>query len=271
MSGTAMHGFRDVDAARDPGEFIRYLQQVTEAPHMRARSEERLRRSAIVPGMTVADLGCGLGGDTLLLARQVAPGGGRAIGLDRSAAMIGFARGRPDGAGLPVEFREADISTLPFADASLDACWMERVLIHVADPEAVLREILRALRPGGQAVLQEYDYRTLVFDAPDREVSEMVAAEFRNALRHLVIGLELPRLCRTLGFSRVEVVPGLLPMPSFAWTSEAGRWREHLAALVDGGRLDEARAAAWWRSMQEADAAGAMLCSLTGFAVYATR
>ena len=79
------------------------------------------------------------------------------------------------------------------------------------------------------------------------------------------------RLLRHTFITVSEVIPGLLPMPSFAWVSAAGRWREHLAALVDGGRITEERAAAWWRFQQEADAAGTMLGTLVTYSVFATR
>jgi len=159
MARSSIVGFRDVDASHDPADLIRYLQTVSEVPFVRDRAQARLTRSRIAPGHVVADLGCGLGGDTIMLARQVSPSGGRAIGIDRSRAMLEHARARAKASGLPIEFREGDIRSLPFEDASLDACWMERVLIYADDPAAVLAEVRRVLRPGGQAVVQEYDYR----------------------------------------------------------------------------------------------------------------
>jgi SAM-dependent methyltransferase len=52
----------------------------------------------------------------------------------------------------PVDF-PADLTRLPFEDASWDCLYASHVLEHVADDEAALREIRRVLRPGGLAIL----------------------------------------------------------------------------------------------------------------------
>jgi len=258
-------------APPDAALLLRYLQDVSEQPHMRDRAQARLAASAIAPGQVVADLGCGVGGDTLMLARHVAPGGGRATGIDINRTAVEFAARRPDAAGLPVAFRQGDAMALGFGAGELDAVWMERVLSHADDPPAILREIRRVLRPGGQAVLHEFDWRTFVLDAPDREVTEFLVARLASGMANPAVARSLARLCRDAGFSRVEVVPGLLTMPSLGWAAAVGRWLEHLATLVNRNMIEEERAAAWYDSMREADEAGAMVCTLTSFTVYATR
>lgn len=52
----------------------------------------------------------------------------------------------------PVDF-PADLTRLPFEDASWDCLYASHVLEHIADDEAALREIRRVLRPGGLAIL----------------------------------------------------------------------------------------------------------------------
>lgn len=52
----------------------------------------------------------------------------------------------------PVDF-PADLTRLPFADASWDCIYASHVLEHIADDEGALREIRRVLRPGGLAIL----------------------------------------------------------------------------------------------------------------------
>jgi ubiquinone/menaquinone biosynthesis C-methylase UbiE len=269
-------GGGEAGAPPDAALLLRYLQDVSEQPHMRARSQERLAGSAIAPGQVVADIGCGVGGDTLMLARHVAsgagaPGGGHVTGIDISRTAVDFAAARPDAAGLPVSFRQGDAASLPFRAGELDACWMERVLATVPNPAAMLGEIRRALRTGGQAVLHEFDWRTFVLDAPDREVTELLVARLSSGMANPAVARSLARLCREAGFARVEVVPGLLVMPNLAWAAAVGRWFEHLATLVNRRMVDEDRAAAWYDSVREADEAGAMVCTLTSFTVYATR
>lgn len=68
----------------------------------------------------------------------------------------------------PVDF-PADLTRLPFADASWDCIFASHVLEHVADDERALREIRRVLRPGGIAVLPVpvSQGRTEEYAAPD--------------------------------------------------------------------------------------------------------
>ncbi len=271
MARSSIVGFRDVDASHDPADLIRYLEAVSEVPFVRERARARLARSRIAPGHAVAGLGCGLGGDTIMLARHVGPGGGRATGIDRSRAMLDHARARPDAAGLPIEFREGDIRALPFPDASLDACWMERVLIYADDPAAVLAEVRRVLRPGGQAVVQEYDYRGLLYDAPDAGLSERMRAGVTAAFAQPAIGASLLRHAHAAGFAALDLATDLPRWPDFEWSAAAGRWRELLARLVEEGAASEARAEAWWEHMRTAYDGGRGACFFASFTLFATR
>jgi hypothetical protein len=127
------------------------------------------------------------------------------------------------------------------------------------------------LRPGGVAVLCEADYRSLVIDAEDREVSERLCAAFAASMRHPWIGSALPRLAQQAGLSavRLEVEPNLAP--SFEFASAAQRWPEVLAGLVDGGTIPEARAEDWWRAQRAAAERGVMVSAITFFVAFARR
>jgi SAM-dependent methyltransferase len=80
----------------------------------------------------------------------------RAIGLDLSAVMLDAARDRATTAGAPLLRAAGD--RLPLADECLAGCRTERVLMHVADPEAVLAEVVRCVRPGGLSIVFEPDW-----------------------------------------------------------------------------------------------------------------
>lgn len=91
----------------------------------------------------VLDVGCGAG--------QVAKAVKRArpdldvLGCDVSHAAIAAASESAAG----VAFRLAAAERLPFDDGELDFVWIFDVLEHVDDPEAVLREVARVLKPAG--------------------------------------------------------------------------------------------------------------------------
>ena len=102
------------------------------------------------PGRTVLDLGCGAGTDLLIAAQMVGPGG-RAIGIDMTAAMLDRARASAQEMGLAnVEVHESLVETLPVDDASVDVVISNGVIDLIVDKEAVFDEIDRVLRPGGR-------------------------------------------------------------------------------------------------------------------------
>ncbi|QZP38039.1 class I SAM-dependent methyltransferase [Halobaculum magnesiiphilum] len=74
--------------------------------------------------------------------------------FDYSAGML--RRAREDG----FQGVRADAATLPVRDASLDAVVVADALHHFPDPESAIREVERALAPGGVLVIREFDPST---------------------------------------------------------------------------------------------------------------
>jgi SAM-dependent methyltransferase len=92
----------------------------------------------------VLDVGCGAG--QVAKAVKHARPDLEVFGCDLSrSALEGAAT--PDDGG--VAFRLATAERLPFADGEMDFVWIFDVLEHVEDPEVVLREVHRVLKPGG--------------------------------------------------------------------------------------------------------------------------
>jgi 2-polyprenyl-6-hydroxyphenyl methylase / 3-demethylubiquinone-9 3-methyltransferase len=96
-------------------------------------------------GATALDVGCGGG----LLAEEVARLGFRVTGVDPSGPSLAAAREHAKAGGLDIEYLEGVGEALPVADATFDLVYCCDVLEHVDDVPAVLREIRRALKPGG--------------------------------------------------------------------------------------------------------------------------
>jgi ArsR family transcriptional regulator len=143
------------------------------------------------PTWTVGDLGCGTG----QIAEALAPFVAKVVAVESSRAMLRAARRRV--AGLDnVELRSGELQALPVEDASLDAAVACLVLHHVADPQAVLRETARALRPDGRLLLVDM--------LPHEHV------EYRQQMGHVWLGFEPERTLGWLteaGFGEGRVVP----------------------------------------------------------------
>jgi SAM-dependent methyltransferase len=101
---------------------------------------------------TLLDLGCGTGGDCLVLARQ----GLHVTGLDHSQVALQRARAKAQAAHLDVTFCYGDMAQpLPFADATFDAV-MSNVALHSFGDQLIrqiVREVQRVVRPGGLVLL----------------------------------------------------------------------------------------------------------------------
>ncbi len=115
MSETYVHGYhaRENDRLQDQaGTLVDLL----------------LSDTAYPSGSLVLEAGCGVGAQTLTLARR-SPNA-RFISVDVSAHSIAEAARRADAAGLTnVEFRQADIFALPFKGESFDhvfVCFVSR-------------------------------------------------------------------------------------------------------------------------------------------------
>lgn len=112
--------------------------------YMYARIPEAIR------GKEVLELATGPG----LLAKHVAPAAKRMIATDYSPGMI--AEAKKGGSPANLTFELADAMALPYADDSFDAVLIANALHIVPDPERVLREIDRVLRPGGVLIAPNF-------------------------------------------------------------------------------------------------------------------
>lgn len=107
--------------------------------------------ACVRPGMRVLDIACGNGEPSLELAGRVGPAG-EVTSIDLSPPMIAEARERARQRQLTnVTFQVGEAEALPFEDGSFEAVTCRFGIMYVWDPERVLAEAARVLRPHGRA------------------------------------------------------------------------------------------------------------------------
>src|SRR5712692_1819677 len=113
-------------------------------------------------GSRVLEAGCGVGAQTITLARRSPDA--RFTSVDVSADSIAEARLRVDRVGLTnVELRQADILALPFNAESFDHVFVCFVLEHLSRPVEALSILKGQLRPGGTITVIEGDHGSTYF------------------------------------------------------------------------------------------------------------
>jgi SAM-dependent methyltransferase len=119
-------------------------------PGVRAAWRSLLVSLVPAPPARVADLGCGTGTLSLLLADE-----GHAVhGVDFSPAMVTRARAKAEGRR-DVRFVVGDAAAPALDRAAYDVVLCRHVLWALPDPAAVLRRWVDLLAPGGRLVLVE--------------------------------------------------------------------------------------------------------------------
>jgi ubiquinone/menaquinone biosynthesis C-methylase UbiE len=155
------------------------------------------------PQAKVLEMGCGTGAVVRTIAQL--PDVGQAVGVDPSSVFV--ARARALSQNLPnVSFEEGDGRALVYPVDSFDVVVMHTTLCHVPQPEQMLTEAFRVLRPNGWLAVFDGDYATATVATSDHDPLEVCIHAFRENFVHdpwLVRGL--PQLIRSAGFEAMPM------------------------------------------------------------------
>jgi len=107
---------------------------------------------ASLVGQRVLDIGTGDGNCAIAAARR----GARVVASDPSPVMLRQGLARAEAEGLDIEWVEADVEDLPFADHRFDAVISAFGAIFAARPELAASEMLRVLAPSGTLAMANW-------------------------------------------------------------------------------------------------------------------
>lgn len=189
-------------------------------------------------GSIVLEAGCGVGSQTITLARRSPDA--RFVSIDRSLDSLAQAQRRIAEMGLAnVEFRQADIFALPFAPASFDHVFVCFVLEHVTEPAKALEVLKRVLKPGGTMTVIEGDHGSTYFHpdstAAHRAIQCLVDLQ-RQVGGNSLIGRQVYPLLKQAGFSDVQVTPRMVYVDGSRPRLVEGFTRRTFTAMIEGVR-----------------------------------
>jgi SAM-dependent methyltransferase len=193
-------------------------------------------------GSRVLEVGCGVGAQTVHLVAGSPAACFTAVDISAGSLERAQAAVTASAPGAAVEWRQADLFDLPFADGAFDHLFVCFVLEHLADPVAAARGLRRVLAPGGTITVIEGDHGSAFFhpDSPAARAAircliELQAAAGGNGL----LGRELQPLLAAAGYRDITVRPRTVYVDPTRPALVEGFTRNTFTAMVAGVR-DEA-------------------------------
>ncbi len=207
-------------------------------------------------GQTVLDVGSGPGYTSLDLA-GVVTSRGKIIALDESSRFIAHLQRQAEALNIAhLEARVCDVQRIDLPAASIDAAYNRWVLCFVPNPEAVIANVAKVLRPNGVFVIQEYMNYGEMLLAPEsaafRRGIEAAVAAWRKRGGDPNVGLRLPALLTQHGFHLEDIRPlhriARPGTPFWHWPTIF--FRNFLPLLVEQGALSQDACEAFMRDWE---------------------
>lgn len=194
--------------------------------------------TAYPAGSRVLEAGCGVGAQTLTLARNSPDA--QITSVDVSADSVEQARRTVAAAGLHnVAFRQADLFDLPFGDASFDHLFVCFVLEHLPQPLRALAALRRVLKPGGTITVIEGDHGSTFFHPESAAAHAAIACQVELQARaggNARIGRQLYPLLSEAGFLDARVSPRFVYADDTRPGMVEGFTRKTFTAMIEGVR-----------------------------------
>ena len=229
--------------ALSDAEVARYRFMAQRAAQQEA---EQWAAAGVVTGAVVADVGCGPGAVSAVLAERVGPNG-RVYAVDRDPSALSLASQAAEAAGLSnVLFSQGSADATGLEAGSIDVVMLRHVLAHNGGREqAIVDHLASLVRPGGAVYLVDIEATGLRWHPADQagSLAELDGAyqRFHAGLGNdLSVGLRLGELLERAGLERVDhrgQYSVIRPMPGLRPPSWAAREQMVAASIIDAGDI----------------------------------
>jgi ubiquinone/menaquinone biosynthesis C-methylase UbiE len=225
MCASYVHGYSDKEATRLYDQAETLVDMLHNDTHYPA-------------GSRVLEAGCGVGAQTVALARSSPEAIINAV--DISLASLRTASDRIEAQGAKnVTFQHADIFDLHFEDGAFDHIFVCYVLEHLESPLTALDCLKRVLKPNGSMTVIEGDHGSCFFHPESpfarKAIDALVACQAKKGGNALV-GRELFPLMRMAGFRDIRVSPRMVYVDDSRPELVEGFTKKTFTAMVEGVR-----------------------------------
>jgi ubiquinone/menaquinone biosynthesis C-methylase UbiE len=225
MTNAYVHGY-------DPRENIRLQDQAT------ALVDLLHSDTVYPPGSFVLEAGCGIGAQTVTLAKN-SPGAS-IVSIDISENSVAQAERMVRAAGLTnVRFQQGDIFDLPYAPQSFDHVFVCFVLEHLKEPSVALPKLRSYLRYGGTITVIEGDHGSAYFYPNSEAAQAAIRCQVELQSRaggNALIGRSLYPLLIAAGFTEVRVSPRMVYVDAGKPALVDGFTKRTFTAMIEGVR-----------------------------------
>ena len=263
-------GFRNVDSSGDTDACHRCLDLITGIPFFRDVKKESFRILADTNPSLVLDAGCGVVTDLVSLASHL-PAVCGIVGMDASGSLLSLAAERTKGIQGQCSLVRGDLTNLPCRADVFDACRIDRVLQHIREPETVIRELARVLKPGGVLIAFDNDWDTFSISLGDQEIAARIRRAWHDSFASGKVGRDLSGMFETCGITAVRAEPRELVLTDLATAKQVFDLPDLLERMVRAGGIEPGETAIIWEELIRTERKGGFRAGYTGYLVRGTK
>ena len=194
----------DLEIARHPVGTQEFFQELEEYRFQKLDYLPRVVDFTAYKGTRMLEVGCGVGTDLVRFAKH----GATVTGLDLAQVSIDLAKQNFALNSVTGDLRTMNGEDMQIDDESFDVVYAHGVLQYTDNPQRMISEIHRVLRPGGEAILMVYNRYSWLY-----ALSKLFGTSLEHEDAPAFKTFSIRQFKRMLsGFSRVEITPERFPV-----------------------------------------------------------